>query len=131
MEKLKAVLRDLLVALVVGLAIGLAACLLFGLLGGLIGGSVRSGVVAARSAVLLIGGVTLLFAAVLLLKGGNLPAEAFRFRLKRKHEQPQEDVQPPKPPDLFRIVPRSYTAMVVAVGTLLVSLIPDLILINL
>ena len=35
------------------------------------------------------------------------------------------------PLNLFRIVPRSYTAMVVAVGTLLVSLIPDLILINL
>lgn len=127
MSRLKAILRDLLLALAIGLVIGLAACLLFGLLGGLIGGSFLSGVSAARSAVLLIGGVTLLFAA-LLLKGGNLPEEAFRLRLKRKARQ---DFQPPSPLHLFRTVPRPYTTLAVGAGVLLVSLIPDLILINL
>lgn len=128
MSRLKAILRDLLLALAIGLAIGLAACLLFGLLGGLIGGSFLSGVSAARSAVLLIGGVTLLFAALLLLKGGNLPEEAFRLRLKRKARQ---DFQPPSPLHLFRTVQRPYTTLAVGAGVLLVSLIPDLILINL
>ena len=33
MSRLKAILRDLLLALAIGLVIGLAACLLFGLLG--------------------------------------------------------------------------------------------------
>ena len=128
MSRLKAILRDLLLALAIGLVIGLAACLLFGLLGGLIGGSFLSGVSAARSAVLLIGGVTLLFAALLLLKGANLPEEAFRLRLKRKARQ---DFQPPSPLHLFRTVPRPYTTLAVGAGVLLVSLIPDLILINL
>ena len=128
MSRLKAILRDLLLALAIGLVIGLAACRLFGLLGGLIGGSFLSGVAAARSAVLLIGGVTLLFAALLLLKGGNLPEEAFRLRLKRKARQ---DFQPPSPLHLFRTVPRPYPTLAVGAGVLLVSLIPDLILINL
>ena len=115
MSRLKAILRDLLLALAIGLVIGLAACLLFGLLGGLIGGSFLSGVSAARS-------------ALLLLKGGNLPEEAFRLRLKRKARQ---DFQPPSPLHLFRTVPRPYTTLAVGAGVLLVSLIPDLILINL
>ena len=119
MSRLKAILRDLLLALAIGLVIGL---------GGPIGGRFLTGVSAARSAVLLIGGVTLLFAALLLLKGGNLPEEAFRLRLKRKARQ---DFQPPSPLHLFRTVPRPYTTLAVGAGVLLVSLIPDLILINL
>lgn len=128
METVKTIFRDLLLALAIGIAIGLAAGLLFGLLGGLIGGGVYAGIVAARSAVLLIGGVTLLFSAVLLLKGGNLPEEAFRFRLRKRHSQ---ESLPPQPLHLFRAVPRPYTTLVLATGILLVSLIPDLMLINL
>ena len=128
MGTLKAVLRDLLLALGIGLAVGLALCLLFGLLGGLIGGALRQGAVAARSAVLLAGGILLLFSALLLLKGGNLPEEAFRLRLKKKREQ---DFQPPRPLHLYRVVARPYTTLATAVGILLVSLLPDLLLIHL
>ena len=128
MSRLKAILRDLLLALAIGLVIGLAACLLFGLLGGLIGGGFLWGGFPPRPAALLIFGARPLSAAPRLLKGGNLPEEAFRLRLKRKARQ---DFQPPSPLHLFRTVPRPYTTLAVGAGVLLVSLIPDLILINL
>ena len=130
MGTLRAVLRDLLLALGIGLAVGLALCLLFGLLGGLIGGAFYKGVVAARSAVLLAGGILLLFSFFLLLKGGNLPEEAFRLRLKKKREL-EPDFQPPRPLNLYRVVARPYTTLATAAGILLVSLLPDLLLIHL
>ena len=71
MGTLRAVLRDLLLALGIGLAVGLALCLLFGLLGGLIGGAFYKGVVAARSAVLLAGGILLNLAPLLYFKYCN------------------------------------------------------------
>lgn len=127
MSTLKVILRDLLLALAIGVIIGLGTAIFFGLLGAMIKGGFWGGIEAARSAVLLIGGGTLLFSALLLLKGGNLPEEAFRFRLKKK---PSEDAPSLTPLGLFRLVPRPYTTMAIAAGILLVSLIPDILLMN-
>ena len=122
------ILRDLALALAVGLAAGLAVLLLFSVLGGIIGGGFYPGVSAGRSAVLIAGAACLIFAAGLLLKGGNLPESAFRFRLKKRSE---DDFAPPEPLRLYKIVPRTYTALMTAAGILLVSVIPDLILMRL
>lgn len=125
MRKLRQYVRDLLLALVIGLGIGAGLCLLAWIAGAVTGGSLQSGASAARSAILLVGGVTLLFAAILLIKGGNLPEDAFHFRAKRE-EIPEE--HPPAPLQLYRAVPRPYTALLTGIGILLVSVLPDLFL---
>lgn len=125
MEKLKQILRDLALALAIGLGTGLVLCLLVWGIGAWIGGGMRAGASAARSAVLLTGGIILLAAAALLLKGGNLPDEAFRIRTKK---EPFSEERPPQPLHLYRRVPRPYTMLTVAIGVLLVSILPDLVL---
>ncbi len=121
----KNVLRDLALALAIGLGVGIVVLLFFALIGGLIAGSFLSGVSAGRSGVLICGSACLVFAAGLLLKGGNLPEEAFRFRIKKRQK---DDVTPPAQLHLYRVVPRIYTTLTTAIGILFVSLIPDLIL---
>ena len=125
MEKLKQILRDLALALAIGLGAGLVLCLLVWCIGAWIGGGMRAGASSARSAVLLTGGIILLAAAVLLLKGGNLPDDAFPIHMKK---EPFSEERPPQPLHLYRCVPRPYTMLTVAIGVLLVSILPDLVL---
>jgi len=122
MKKMKTVIRDVFFALVIGMGCGLILSLFFGLVGALIGGGAASGLSSARSAVLLVGGLVLVASALQLLKGGNLPKEAFQFRLKKKQTQ---DFDPPEPIHLFRIVPRPYTTLAIGVGILLLTGILD------
>ncbi len=127
MKKLRQYVRDLLLALAIGLGIGAALCLLAWIIGAASGGNLRSGASAARSVLLLAGGGTLFFAAILLMKGGNLPEDAFRFRTKK--DLPPEE-HPPAPLHLYQAVPRPYTALLTGIGILLVSVLPDLLLLN-
>lgn len=126
-DKVTAVLRDLLVALALGLLLGVVIGGIFWGLGALTGG-VWKGVVVARSGLLLVGGFCLLFAALLLLKGGNLPEDAFRLRLRRRK---REDLGGPPPvpmPKIFRVVHRRFTMLFLAAGVLLIAAIPDYLL---
>lgn len=125
MRKLLQYVRDLFLALVIGLGIGGGLCLLFWIFGTIIGGDMQSGARAARSVILLTGGGTLLFAAILLIKGGNLPEDAFHFRTKR--DLPIEE-HPPMPLHVYRMAPRPYTALLTGIGILLVSVLPDMVL---
>ena len=114
--------RDLFLALALGVGTGLVLGLVLWGIGALVGG-IANGFVVARSGLMLVGGFLMIFAAILLLKGGNLPKEAFQLRpwKHREKEQP-ETAQLPK---LFWIVGRRYTALFLAIGILLVSAIPD------
>ena len=121
MKQVWNILRDLGLALALGLGLGLAIFLAFGVVGALVGGIVN-GFVAARSGLMMVGGFTLLFAALLLLKGGNLPDDAFRIRPKPERDEPHPPTVLPK---LFRAVDRRYTALLIGVGILLVSAVAD------
>lgn len=126
--KVTAVLRDLLLALALGLLLGVVLGGIFWVLGALTGG-VWNGVTAARSGLLLVGGFCLLFAALLLLKGGNLPEDAFRLRLRRRrHEDPAGGPPPVPLPKIFRVVHRRFTMLFLAAGVLLIAAIPDYLL---
>ena len=121
MKWISNVLRDLLLALVLGLGVGLAAGAALWCAGALAGG-VSTGFVAARSGLLLAGGFTLLFSAVLLLKGGSLPREAFQLRPRPRAEEPHPAAPLPR---LFRVVNRRYVALFIGVGILLVAAVAD------
>ena len=129
MALLKKTLRELLLALGLGLGIGLVLGLLFALFGCLIGGYL-AGLNAARSIILITGAVLLLFSALLLLKHSNLPEDSFKLRLKKAQEK-EDDPFPVQPLNWFQILPRPYICLVMAAGILLVSLIPDWLLMNL
>jgi hypothetical protein len=86
-------------------------------------GGVHAGWTAARSLLLLMGGFCLIFAAILLLKGGNLPADAFQLRPWRHRGEDREPL-----PQLFPTVSRRFTAIFTAAGILLAAAIPDYIL---
>lgn len=120
-RKALAVLRDLAVALAIGLAIGLAAGVVLWAVGALAGG-VFNGFVVARSGLMVVGGLLLIFSAILLLKGGSLPEDAFRLFPWRRRER-LDDM--PELPKVFWVVDRRYTFLLMAVGILLVSSIPD------
>lgn len=127
-RKVTAVLRDLLLALGLGLLLGVVAGVILWALGALAGG-VWNGVVVARSGLLLVGGFCLLFAALLLLKGGNLPEDAFHIRLRRRKREDLSGGPPPVPlPKIFRVVHRRFTMLFLAVGILLIAAIPDYLL---
>ena len=121
MKQVRNILRDLGLALVLGVGIGLALFLAFWVVGALVGGG-GNGFVVARSGLMLVGGFTLLFAALLFLKGGNLPDDAFRIRPKPERDEPHPPMALPK---LFRVVDRRYTALLIGVGILLVSAVAD------
>ncbi len=127
MKQLKHILRELLLALVIGMGIGVALGGLFALFGAIVGGYL-SALNAARSIILIAGAVLLLFSALLLLKNSNLPADAFKFRLKKRQKDDQDEPFPVENLNLFRIVPRPYIYMVMSAGILLISLIPDWLL---
>lgn len=121
-RKLMRAVRDLLWALLIGIAIGCAVGILLLFVGALTGGAIR-GWAAARTSLMLLGGFTLVFDAVLLLKGGNLPKDAFELRPWRHSKS--EDDNAPAPRKIFRTLGRQYTALAVAVGILLVAIAID------
>lgn len=127
MKMLKNILRELLLAMVVGMCIGLALGTLFAIFGAMIGGYLTA-LNAARSIILIVGAVLLVFSAVLLLKNSNLPEDAFKLRPRKQQTAEDDELFPVQKLNWFRAVPRPYVCLVMAVGILLVSLIPDWLL---
>lgn len=122
MKTLGDFLRDMLLALMLGLLIGLGLLLVFGILG-LIFGGLQGALEASRSSVLLCGGFLMLFSAVLMLKGGNLPADAFALQPWKK--QQKEDPDDVEPLHLFRKLPGKYGYLLIAAGILTSSILPE------
>ena len=122
MKTLRNFLRDSLLALCLGLAIGLGLILVFGILGALFGG-LQGALEASRSSVLLTGGLLMLFSAILMLKGGNLPADAFMLQPWKKENR--EDLASTEPLKLFRQLPRQYVYLLIAAGILISSILPE------
>lgn len=122
MQKGKDFLRDVGLALGLGLAIGAALVVAFAVIGGIANG-LEGALEASRGAVLVVGGLLMVFSAILMLKGGNLPPDAFTLQPWKK--QPTEDLESTEPLKLFRLLPRQYVFLLMAVGILTTSLIPE------
>lgn len=127
MKRLNQILRELLLALACGMGIGLALGVIFALFGALIGGYVAA-LNAARSIILIAGAILLLFSALLLLKNSNLPEDA--FRLRRKKQKQEDDAFPVQKLNWFSAVPRPYICLVMSIGILLISVLPDWLLMS-
>lgn len=121
MKTLGDFLRDMLLALVLGLLIGLGLILVFGILGLFFGG-LQGALEASRSSVLLCGGLLMLFSAILMIKGGNLPADAFTLQPWKKQREDPDDVEPLH---LFRKLPRKYGYLLISAGILISSILPE------
>lgn len=143
MKRVKEILRDLGLALLLGIGIGTAAGVVFGIIGWAVGkAGMAGGLLAARSGTMLIGGFLLVYAAILQMKGGNLPPDAFRLRPWKNREhgidaslsemarQSDEDADTDDSFRLFRTVSRRYTSIFTAVGVLAVAVLLDFIMIS-
>ena len=127
MKRLIDLTRDILVALATGLLIGLALVLIFALIGGIVNG-LQGALEASRGVVLVVGGLLLLFSGILMLKGGNLPADAFSLQPWKKKELQAEELT--QPLNFFRCLPRQYAYSLISAGILVTSLIPESIVLN-
>ncbi|MDO4492787.1 MAG: hypothetical protein Q4C53_02760 [Clostridia bacterium] len=123
MQKVKNILRDIAVAFLTGLAGGLVLVAVFAALGAVVKG-VTGAVEAPRTVVLLTGGFLMLYAALCMLKGGNLPPDAFTLRPWKQQKADPAETEPLR---LFRVLPRQYTYFIIACGVLATSLIPECI----
>jgi len=123
MRAVRAALRAVLTGAGIALALGLIALAL-----GSLGGGIAGGLTAARTLDMLLGGLLLLVAAFMFLKGGRLPDDAFRLIPgRRRAADPTAAFE--NIPWLAPLPPR-VIALCVAAGFLLVSAIPDLILLR-
>lgn len=125
MRTIKDLTKDAIRAFLFGLASGAAILVVAALFGAIYGG-LGSALEASRGAVLLVGGFTLLFSGILMLKSGNLPPEVFKLRLSKKDSETSEDMG--EPVIQFRKLPRQYAFAIVAVGILTTSLVPECII---
>lgn len=63
------------------------------------------------------------YAAILMLKGGNLPQDAFTLRPWKKQRPAEfDEVEPLR---LFRVLPRQGSFLLISIGILVTSLIPE------
>lgn len=121
MKTIKDIIRDCLVSLAIGLGIGAVLAAVSAVIGGFVNG--LEGVLeASRGIVLVVGGMLMLYSALLMLKGGNLPQDAFDLRPWKRHQEQFDDVEPLK---LFRRLPRQFTFLLIALGILTISIIPE------
>lgn len=107
-------------AVAVGLGIGIVLIVVFAVIGGIADG-LEGALEASRGVVLIVGGLLMLFSAILMLKGGNLPPDAFSLRPWKK--QPLEDID--EVPKLFCRLPRQYAYLCLSMGILMTTLIPE------
>jgi len=122
MKRFLNILCDCLLAVFLGLGIGLILIIIFALIGGLANG-LQGALEASRGVVLLSGGFLLFFSGILMLKGGNIPPDAFSLQpWKQKDITKQEETEPLR---LFRTLPRQYIYALMAFGILTTSLIPE------
>ena len=122
MKTVKDVLRDCLLSLLIGLGIGVVLVLVFAAVGGMVNG-LEGALEVSRGAVLLVGGMLMLYSAILMLKGGNLPPDAFRLRpWKQQRTEEFDGIEPLK---LFRRLPGQYTFLLMAFGILTTSILPE------
>ena len=122
MGSLKDILRDCLASLAIGLGTGAALAAIFAVIGGLANG-LEGALEASRGVVLVVGGLLMLCSALLMLKGGNLPQDAFSLRPWK--QQRTEGVDDVEPLNLFRKLPRQYTFLLIALGILTISILPE------
>lgn len=122
MKTFKALLRDILLSLVIGFGIGLGLLLVTGGIGAAANG-LEGALEASRGTVLVVGGLLMIYSALLLLKGGNLPQDAFTlWPGKKRRLEELDDVEPLK---IFRKLPRYASFFLMSVGILATSLIPE------
>lgn len=127
MEKIKDLLRDAALSFLLGLGIGLALAAAAALIGAVVNG-LQGALEGSRGIVLVVGGLLMIYSAILMLKGGNLPPDAFSLRpwKQRRVEEP-DDMEPLR---LFRRLPGQYTFFLMAVGVLTVSLLPESVVLH-
>ena len=122
MKVVRDILRDSLLSLLVGLGIGIGLLLVFAVVGGIANG-LQGALEVSRGVVLVVGGLLMIYSAILMLKGGNLPTDAFTLRpWKQQRAEAFDDVEPLK---LFRKLPRQYACLLIALGILTTSVIPE------
>lgn len=122
MKKVRDLLRDMLLALAIGLGTGLVLILVLGGIGAIVSG-LQGALEASRSGVLVVGGLLMIYAAILMLKGGNLPQDAFTLRPWKKQRPAEfDEVEPLR---LFRVLPRQGSFLLISIGILVTSLIPE------
>ena len=122
-------IRDILLALLIGLAAGIVLGLVFLALGALAGG-IPKGLSLSRSGLMIAGALVLITGAVQFLKGGNLPEDTFSLSFLRKNNV-DKDPAPRGALPIFRVLSRRVSLVAVGAGILLVSAVPDYILISL
>lgn len=122
MKTVRDILRDSLLSLLVGFGIGVGLLLVFAAVGGIANG-LQGALEVSRGVVLVVGGLLMIYSAILMLKGGNLPPDAFALRpWKQQRAETFDDVEPLK---LFRKLPRQYAFLLIALGILTTSVIPE------
>ena len=117
-------------ACALGVLTGAVGALALGLIAlglGSVGRGIGGGLNAARSLDLLIGGLLLVLAALMFLKGDHLPEDAFQFIPRREKKKTDAESAFRDIPWLKPLSPRA-AALCVAAGFLLVGAIPDYIL---
>ena len=128
-NKILLYLRDILLALLVGLAAGLVLGVVFLTLGALAGGILK-GLSLMRSALMIAGALVLITGALQFLKGGNLPEDTFSLSFFKKHND-DTDLTPRGALPIFRVLSRRVSLIAVGAGIILVSAVPDYILMSL
>ena len=128
-NKILLYLRDILLALLVGLAAGLVLGVVFLTLGALAGGILK-GLSLMRSALMIAGALVLITCALQFLKGGNLPEDTFSLPFFKKHND-DTDLTPRGALPIFRVLSRRVSLVAVGAGIILVSAVPDYILMSL
>lgn len=123
MRKAKIILRDIVVAFLVGLVGGVVLVAVSAVFGAVAKGKMGA-IEVPRAIILLTGGFLMLYAALCMLKGGNLPPDAFTLRPWKQQKAVLIDTEPLH---LFRFLPRQYTYVIIACGILLTSMIPECI----
>lgn len=120
---MKKILRDIGVAALAGLISG-AALGLVAFAVGMAAGGVGTGAEAARTVLMLGAGAVLIYSAVLIVRGGNLPPDAFRL-FPRKRERAERDEFVGEREKLIRCIPAQYAALVASVPLLSLSALAD------
>jgi len=130
---------ELLICLFIGFAAGTAAGIMLWAIGALTGG-VRTGLEAARTGLMLIGALLLLAGAAGFLKGSHLPEDTFRLPDILARFLPNQRLSGfPDAADFssnarfawLRMISRRAGLILTGAGVLLVSAVPDYILMKL
>ena len=118
MKKAIKIVKESVFMLLVGVISG-GVILILSVVIGLFCKDMLKGVSVARSILLLISGITLLFSAVQFLKGGNLPKDSFSLLPHKKDADIEEQEE------ILKFVSKRWGSMLVAFGFLSMATLAD------